>query len=103
MALTEQEVADLAEFVCIPLVGDELQEMTNYLNDAIQVLEPIRDYATCDVEPTFHPNELIDATLRADVLSPERNLTRDEALANAAQHEDGSFRVPSILGEGGVS
>lgn len=101
MALTEADVRSIADYARIALEGEELTHMTSYLNDAVQMLEPILQYDQPDVEPTFHPIGDLSNVMRADVPDIERALPIDVALENAGAARDRYFRVPSILGEGG--
>ncbi len=98
MALTEDDVRGIAEYATIALDAEELAEMTAYLNDAVDMLEPILRYASEDVEPTFHPMGGATNVMRPDVPDAARALSTDEALANAGSQRDGQFLVPSILG-----
>lgn len=98
VALTEDDVRGIAEYATIALTETELAEMTVYLNDAVDMLEPILQYAAEDVEPTFHPIGGLANVMRADAPDSDRALPTAEALANAGSERDGQFRVPSILG-----
>ena len=98
MALTEDDVRGIAEYATIALNESELTEMTAYLNDAVEMLEPILQYAAEDVEPTFHPIGDLSNVMRSDAADAGRALSTDVALANAASSREGQFRVPSILG-----
>lgn len=100
MALSENDVRGIAEYARIALEGDELSQMTAYMNDAVQMLEPILQYTEEDVEPTFHPIGSLSNVMREDAPDPERSLSLDAALGNAGASRDRMFRVPSILGEG---
>ena len=99
MALSREDVAGIADYARIALTDAELDEMTAYMNDAVALLEPIRQYDLDGVEPTFHPIGSLSNVMREDVEQP--SFTQDEALANAPRQQDGSFLIPSILGEGG--
>ena len=99
MALTRDEVAGIAKYARIALTADELDEMTSYLNDAIELLEPILAYDLEGVEPTFHPIGDVTNVVRDDV--PVAGLSLEKALANAANSRERHFRVPAILGDGG--
>ncbi len=44
MALSEKDVRGIAEYAKIALTDDELTQMTSYLNDAVQMLEPVLQY-----------------------------------------------------------
>ncbi len=99
MALSEKDVRGIAEYAKIALTDDELTQMTSYLNDAVQMLEPVLQYDLPYVEPTFHPIGSLSNVMRDDAVDADRAFTIDEALGNAGSSRDRSFRVPSILGE----
>ena len=101
MALTLEEVRAIADYARIEFTDDELLEMRDYLNDAIAMLEPIRQHDLEGVDPTFHPIGGLANVMRADAADPcGRALPIDVALENAPSHDGRSFRVPSILGDG---
>ena len=100
MALANDEVRALADYACIALTDAELVDMTAYLSDAVDMLEPILKYAEADVEPTYYPAGNPVNVMRDDAPEPARGLAIDDALANAGSSRDRQFRVPSILGEG---
>lgn len=100
MALSEKDVLGIAEYAKIALTDAELEEMTAYLTDAVQLLEPILQYDLPDVEPTFHPIGSLSNVMGDDTREPERDLALDVALQNAGSSRERYFRVPSILGEG---
>ena len=102
MALTTEDVAGIADYARIALTPDELQEMTTYMNEAVALLEPIREYDLYGVEPTFHPIGDLSNVMGADVAdTTDRALDIDTALSNAGSARDRYFRVPSILGDDG--
>ena len=100
MALTQDDVRAIADYACIALEGEELEQMTSYLNDAVEMVEPILNYTAEDMEPTFHPIGSLSNVMGDDLREPERDLPLDVALENAGSARDRYFRVPSILGEG---
>ena len=99
MALSKQDVAGIADYARIALDDEELEEMCRYMNETVQILQPIREYDLEGVEPTFHPIGSLSNVMREDVEVP--GLTQEQALSNAPAAQDGSFLIPSILGEGG--
>ncbi|MDO4437579.1 MAG: Asp-tRNA(Asn)/Glu-tRNA(Gln) amidotransferase subunit GatC [Coriobacteriaceae bacterium] len=100
MALTEDDVRAIANYATIALDDTELTEMTAYLNNAVEMLEPVLAYGDQDVEPTFHSIGDLANVMRSDCADAERALPTEEALANAGASREGQFRVPSILGGG---
>ena len=101
MALSREDVRGIADYARIALGPDELEAMTAYLNDTIAILDPILQYDLEGVEPTYHPIGDLANVMRDD--APTSGLSLDAALGNAASTRDRSFRVPSILGDGGAA
>ena len=102
MALTTEDVAGIADYARIDLTPDELQEMTTYMNEAVALLEPIREYDLDGVAPTVHPIGDLSNVMGADVAdTTDRALDIDTALSNAGSARDRYFRVQSILGDDG--
>ena len=101
MALSEDDVRGIADYARIALTPDELASMTAYMNDTVAILEPILQYDLEGVEPTYHPIGDLANVMRDDVEHP--GLSLDDALMNAGATRDRSFRVPSILGDGGAA
>ena len=97
--LTERDVRDIAEYARIGLSGDEVAQMTVDLNAIVDSLKPITEYDLSGVEPTFHPIGGLSNVMRDDKV--RGSFTQEVALSNAPKQEDGSFLIPSILGEGG--
>lgn len=102
MPLTREDVGSIADYARIALTDAELGEMTAYMNEAVALLEPIRQYDLEGVEPTFHPIGDLSNVMSQDVPDDEvRHLPVDVALSNAGASRERSFRVTSILGEAG--
>ena len=102
MALTQDDVRGIADYARIALTDEELEEMCVYMNEAIDLLQPIREYDLEGVETTFHPIGDLSNVMAEDVQNAHgRSLDLDVALSNAGAKQGRSFRVPSILGEEG--
>lgn len=100
MALSQDDVAGIADYARIALTPDELAQMTTYMNEAVELLEPIREYDLDGVDPTFHPIGDLSNVMGADVVDDSvRALPIGVALKNAPSVHDRYFRVPSILGD----
>lgn len=99
--LTERDVADIAEYTRIGLSADEVVQMTVDLNAIVDGLKPITEYNLEGVKPTFHPIGGLSNVMRED--TEQKSLPQKIALENASKQQDGSFLVPSILGEGSMS
>jgi aspartyl-tRNA(Asn)/glutamyl-tRNA(Gln) amidotransferase subunit C len=99
MSLSKKQVSDIADYARIELTEEELDEMTEYMNDAVEnVLAPIREFDLEGVTPVFHPIGDLSNVMRED--EPKPGLSLEDALKNAGQRDGRNFRVPSILGDG---
>ena len=102
MALSQQDVAGIADYAHIALSPDELAHMTTYLNEAIELLEPLGQYDLEGVEPTYHPIGDLSNVMGEDKVDGDtRALEVTTALSNASVSHKRYFRVPSILGDEG--
>ena len=100
MSLSREDVAAIADYARIALTDEELDEMTAYMNETVDILQPIREYDLEGVEPTFHPIGDLSNVMGEDIIDDSvRALPIDEALKNAPSAHDRYFRVPSILGD----
>ncbi len=99
--LTESDVRGMAEYARIGLSEEEVGRMTVELNAILEGLAPITEYDLDGVEPTFHPIGGLSNVMREDEEDPAERFTQARALENAPARQDGSFLIPSILGEGG--
>ena len=97
--VTPADVERMAAYCRIGLNSQELASMTKDLNEVIDTLQPIRHFDLDGVEPTFHPIGDLSNVMRDDVEAT--SFTQAEALSNAPAQRDGTFLIPSILGEGG--
>jgi len=99
MYLNEEEVRGIAAYTRIALADDEVAGLTADLNAIIETLKPITEYDLTGVEPTYHPIAGLVNVMRED--SIKAGLQRSDALSLVSAHEEGQYRVPTILGEGG--
>lgn len=96
MALTQQEVARLAELARIDLSEAELARLAPQLDVILDAVADVSRVAGADVAPMSHALALTNV-FRADVVTP--SLSVEAVLAGAPAVEDDRFRVPRILGE----
>ena len=96
MALTPNDVADLARLARIELTPDELAHLAPQLDAILEAVAKVSEVAADDIPPTSHPLPLENVS-RPDVVRP--SLPRKVVLSGAPAAEDDRFRVPRILGE----
>ena len=97
--LSEADVRLISEYTPLVLDPQTVVAMTADLIAIIFILSPITEFDLDGVEPTFHPIGDLSNVMRDDEV--RGSFTQEVALENAPKQEDGSFLIPSILGEGG--
>ena len=91
MAISREDVLHVAALAQLELSEDEIERLTEQLNDILAAVGKVSELDLSDVPPTSHPLDLVNV-LADDV--PRPSLPREAALANAPQADDGAFRVP---------
>jgi aspartyl-tRNA(Asn)/glutamyl-tRNA(Gln) amidotransferase subunit C len=96
VALTPDDVADLARLARIELTPAELAHLAPQLDVILESVARVADVAADDVPPSSHALPMTNV-FRADVVVPSLPLA--DVLAGAPAAEQDRFRVPRILGE----
>jgi aspartyl-tRNA(Asn)/glutamyl-tRNA(Gln) amidotransferase subunit C len=96
MAISREEVEKVALLGRLRLSPDELDVMTTQLDAILQYMSLLQQVDTDGVEPMAHAMDVSDV-FRPDVVLA--SLPREQALANAPQHDTECYRVPAVLGD----
>ncbi len=88
---TLQKIAHLSRLSVQP---DEETELLNSLNGVLTWMEQLNEVDTTGVEPLMYISPDLNM-LREDVVA--NHLPREQALANAPQHEGPFFQVPNVM------
>jgi aspartyl-tRNA(Asn)/glutamyl-tRNA(Gln) amidotransferase subunit C len=88
------EVKHVAHLARLEITEEEAVKFTQHLDSIITYAELLNELNTDNVEPTAHVLP-IKNILRED--KSLEGLPREEVLKNAPEHQDGQFKVPSIL------
>ena len=94
--ITEDTVRHLANLARIALTPEEVTRITGELTAITAAVESVNKVATDDIPATSHPIPM-ENVWRDDVIADQ--LTLDEALTGAPDHDGSRFRVTAILGE----
>ncbi len=92
--ITRDQVAHLARLAHIRMGEQELDTLSGELGLILDSISQVQEVAGEDVVPTSHPIPLTNV-FRED--EPRDTLTREQALDQAPDSEDGQFKVPAIL------
>lgn len=94
MSLTNDDVLHIARLARIKLSESDVDRFAAQLSGILDHFAALAAVDTGDLEPTAHPLPLSNV-MRDDEVAP--SLSRDEALVNAPQTEDGYVRVRAVL------
>ncbi|MHC0038319.1 Asp-tRNA(Asn)/Glu-tRNA(Gln) amidotransferase subunit GatC [Pseudoneobacillus sp. C159] len=92
--ISQDEVKHVAHLARLAISEEEVEIFTNQLDAIITFAEQLNELNTDGVEPTSHVLD-IKNVLRED--KAEQGVPREEVLKNAPEHQNGQFKVPSIL------
>ena len=96
MVVTIKDVEHVAKLARLHFTPQEMEKFTHDLNEILQYVDKLNELDTDNVEPLSHVIELANV-FRQDVTQP--SLPRDQALANAPDHNDEFFKVPKVIGD----
>jgi aspartyl-tRNA(Asn)/glutamyl-tRNA(Gln) amidotransferase subunit C len=91
MAISREEVLHVAGLAWLALTEEEIERLTGELDKILDAVGIVSELDLADVPPTSHPLDLVNVWAEDE---PHQSLPSDEALANAPDAEDGTFRVP---------
>ncbi|XWW47566.1 Asp-tRNA(Asn)/Glu-tRNA(Gln) amidotransferase subunit GatC [Fibrella sp. USSR17] len=89
---TLHKIAHLARLDVNPV--EEAGLLTS-LNSVLDWMEQLNEVDTTGVAPLMHMSEEIDNVLRTDTIANQ--LPRDQALANAPDHDDQFIKVIKVM------
>lgn len=93
--ISKDQVMNIADVVKLALSDEEVEQMTEHLRSYMKFIDKLNELNTEDIPATTHVFLDQTVTLRRDEARLE--LSQEEVLENAPEHQDGHFKVPSIL------
>lgn len=94
MSVTKQDVQKVARLARIALPEDQVEPMTDELNNILNWIEQLGEVDVEGVEPMTSVVET-SLPMREDVVTDGG--IQDKVLANAPKSEDGFFVVPKVV------
>ena len=95
MAISEEQVRHVALLARLKLDDGQVTTLQHELSDILVQIEKLSTLDMEGVEPTSHAVAVTNVT-RADVIRP--GLSREDALRNAPEQQDGAFLIPKFGG-----
>ena len=95
MKITKEEINHVADLARLDLDEEAINKFVGQIGVILEYVETLNKVDTEGVPPTSHAISLSNA-FREDTATV--HLSRDAALINAPEKEDGAFVVPKIIG-----
>lgn len=92
--ITTDRIKKIADSVRIAISDEEAETYTEQISSIIEYAGKLSELNTDDVQPTTH-GVVLENILRDDI--PKQSITQEEVLDNAADVQEGHFKVPSIM------
>jgi len=92
--ITEEEVRHVARLARLALSEEEVKKFQRQLEKILEYVAKLRELNLEGVEPTTHVIPVVNR-LRED--QGKESLSKEEALSNAPNTEEGHFRVPKVI------
>lgn len=92
--ITKEQVQHVAHLARLSFDDKEIETFTEQLDNIIDFAELLNECDTEGVEPTTHVLDLSNV-LREDVV--HESLTREAALKNAPDQQNGQVKVPAVM------
>lgn len=93
MAISKDQVRHVATLARLGLSDAQIEALGAELNDILVQVDRISALDLTGIEPTAHAVAVTNVT-REDVLRP--CLSREDALLNAPEQQDGAFLIPTF-------
>jgi aspartyl-tRNA(Asn)/glutamyl-tRNA(Gln) amidotransferase subunit C len=93
MEIGREEVLHVAKLARLELSDDEIERFREQLSAILEAVGTVSELDLSGVEPTSHPLDVVNVW---DEDEPRPCLSREDALANAPDPEDGYFGVPPV-------
>jgi aspartyl-tRNA(Asn)/glutamyl-tRNA(Gln) amidotransferase subunit C len=87
------EVLKVARLARLALTDEEVERFRGQLSAILEAVGKVSELDLGGVPPTSHPLDLVNVLAEDE---PRPSLTREDALANAPDPEDGFFGVPPV-------
>jgi aspartyl-tRNA(Asn)/glutamyl-tRNA(Gln) amidotransferase subunit C len=93
MPISRDDVLHVAKLARLEIPEDEIERVQNELGAILEAVGKVAELDLSEVEPTSHPLDVVNEWAEDE---PRPSLEREDALANAPDPANGSFRVPAV-------
>ncbi len=94
MALSTQDIRDIAKLAKLHINDDELDQYKQDLSRILEFVEQMNEANVAEIEPMAHPQDLMQS-LRVDEVVETNQREKFQVIAPATQ--DGLYLVPKVI------
>lgn len=94
MKIDKQLISKLEHLARLELSEEEAGRLADDLNRILEMVEKLQELDTSETAPLVYINEDVNV-LREDKV--EGQVSREEALRNAPDHDDEHFKAPKVI------
>ena len=94
MEVNDELVDNIARLARLEFEENEKEEIKLDMQKMISFIEKLNELDTTGIEPLLHMSDNVNA-LREDGV--QQTITREQALSNAAIHDERFFKVPKVI------
>ncbi len=95
MVIDNKLISKLENLARLELGEEEREKIGQELNEILKMVEKLNDLDTDGVDPLIYVNDAVENNWRADEV--ESNISREDALKNAPDHDGVYFKVPKVI------
>lgn len=92
--ITKESMLKIADIARLHISDEEAEKYSEQISSILSFTAKMNEVNTENVKPTINGNAIMNV-LRND--EPKKYITKEDALKNATEHEDGQFKVPQIM------
>ena len=93
MGIDRETVLHVARLARLEIPEGDVEAVQAQLGAILEAVGKVSELDLSDVEPTSHPLDIVNVWAEDE---PRPSLSREDAVANAPDPEDGQFRVPAV-------
>jgi aspartyl-tRNA(Asn)/glutamyl-tRNA(Gln) amidotransferase subunit C len=94
MSIAQDEIEKLAALARIRIDGSQVDEVTERINQVLELVDQLQAVDTTGVEPMANPHDAVQR-LRSDEVTEENQREAFQAIAPAV--ESGLYLVPKVI------
>ena len=94
MKIDNETVDKISHLARLEYENEAKEEIIKDMNNMLSFVEKLNELDTSNIEPLIYMSEEVNVMREDEV---KHDITQDEALKNAPQHDSDYFKVPKVI------